>query len=83
MTSSALTRPGERDRLSTKIMELDWRLVALLCVVAFVGTAMLYSIAGGEWQPWAMDHLMRFGAMLVVIQNGGSGPPIRCMPCCC
>jgi rod shape determining protein RodA len=67
MTASALTRPGERDRLSTKIMELDWRLVALLCVVAFVGTAMLYSIAGGEWQPWAMDHLVRFGVMLVVM----------------
>ena len=67
MTASALTRPGERDRLSTKITELDWRLVALLCVVAFVGTAMLYSIAGGDWQPWAMDHLTRFGAMLVVM----------------
>ncbi|MEQ7155810.1 rod shape-determining protein RodA [Brevundimonas aurifodinae] len=67
MTASALTRPGERDRLSTKITELDWRLVALLCVVAFTGTAMLYSIAGGEWQPWAMDHLTRFGAMLVVM----------------
>jgi rod shape determining protein RodA len=67
MTASALTRPGERDRLSTKIAELDWRLVALLCVVAFVGTAMLYSVAGGEWQPWAMDHLVRFGAMLVVM----------------
>jgi rod shape determining protein RodA len=67
MTASALTRPGERDRLSTKITELDWRLVSLLCVVAGVGGAMLYSIAGGQWQPWAADHLIRFGAMLVVM----------------
>ncbi|MCS6625483.1 rod shape-determining protein RodA [Roseibacterium beibuensis] len=67
MTASALTRPGERDRLSTKITELDWRLVGLLCVVAGVGAAMLYSIAGGHWQPWAADHLIRFGAMLVVM----------------
>ena len=67
MTASALTRPGERDRLSTKITELDWRLVALLCLVAFVGTAMLYSIAGGEWRPWAINHAIRFGAMLVVM----------------
>jgi len=67
MTASALTRPGERDRLSTKITELDWRLVALLCMVAFVGTAMLYSIAGGEWQPWAIKHAARFGVMLVVM----------------
>ena len=67
MTASALTRPGERDRLSTKITELDWRLVALLCMVAFLGTAMLYSIAGGEWQPWAIKHAIRFGLLLAVM----------------
>ena len=67
MTASALTRPGERDRLSTKVSELDWRLVGLLCVVAFVGTAMLYSIAGGEWRPWAIQHVIRFGVLLVVM----------------
>jgi len=67
MTASALTRPGERDRLSTKIAELDWRLVALLCVVGCVGAAMLYSIAGGDWQPWAADHLIRFGFMVLVM----------------
>lgn len=67
MTSSALTRPGERDRLSVKIGELDWRLVGLLCVLAFVGTAMLYSVAGGHWRPWAMNHVIRFGALLVVM----------------
>ena len=67
MTASALTRPGERDRLSTKITELDWRLVGLLCVVALVGTAMLYSIAGGQWRPWAVQHAIRFGGLLVVM----------------
>jgi len=67
MTASALTRPGERDRLSTKITELDWRLVALLSMVAFLGTAMLYSIAGGDWQPWALKHAIRFGLLLVVM----------------
>ena len=67
MTASALTRPGERDRLSTKITELDWRLVVLLGVIGCMGAAMLYSIAGGQWQPWAADHLIRFGFMLVVM----------------
>ncbi|GAA0633832.1 rod shape-determining protein RodA [Brevundimonas lenta] len=67
MTASALTRPGERDRLSTKIAELDWRLIGLLCVVAGVGTAMLYSITGGHWQPWAAKHIIRFGALLIVM----------------
>ena len=67
MTASALTRPGERDRLSSKIAELDWRLIGLLAVIAGVGAAMLYSIAGGQWQPWAADHLIRFAFLLVVM----------------
>lgn len=71
MTASALTRPGERDRLSVKLGEIDWRLVGLLCVIAGVGTAMLYSIAGGDWQPWAAKHLVRFGAMVVVMLTLG------------
>lgn len=67
MTASALTRPGERDRISTKISELDWRLIGLLSLVAMVGAAMLYSIAGGQWQPWAAKHVIRFAALLVVM----------------
>lgn len=67
MTASALTRPGERDRVSTKLSEMDWRVVGLLCVIAGVGGAMQYSIAGGHWQPWAADHLIRFGVLTVAM----------------
>ncbi|MFC5343313.1 rod shape-determining protein RodA [Brevundimonas staleyi] len=67
MTASALTRPGERDRLSVKLSQIDWRLVSLMCVVAGVGCAMQYSIAGGSWQPWALDHLVRFCVLLVLM----------------
>ncbi len=67
MTSSALTRPGERDRLSVKLSQIDWRLISLMCVVAGLGCAMQYSIAGSSWQPWALDHLVRFCALLVVM----------------
>lgn len=67
MTASALTRPGERDRLSVKLGEIDWRVVGLICVIAGVGAAMLYSIAGGQWRPWAATHLIRFAFMLVVM----------------
>ncbi len=67
MTASALTRPGERDRLSVKLSQIDWRLVSLMCVVAGMGCAMQYSIAGSSWQPWALDHLVRFCALLVVM----------------
>ena len=67
MTASALTRPGERDRLSVKLSQIDWRLVSLMCVIAGVGCAMQYSIAGSSWQPWALDHLVRFCALLAVM----------------
>ncbi|MBU1325521.1 MAG: rod shape-determining protein RodA [Alphaproteobacteria bacterium] len=66
MTASALTRPGERDRLSVKVREIDWTLVILLSVVAGTGVAMLYSIAGGHWQPWAADQLIRYTVVLVM-----------------
>jgi rod shape determining protein RodA len=67
VTASALTRPGERDRISSKLAELDWRVIGLLCVLAGIGTAMLYSIAGGSWSPWAWKHLLRFGVLLVAM----------------
>lgn len=67
MTASALTRPGERDRLTVKIGEIDWRFVALLCLVGGIGGAMLYSVAGGSWEPWAAKHLIRGAAFLVVM----------------
>jgi rod shape determining protein RodA len=61
MISSALTRPGERDRWVVKFGDIDWMLCALLCLVAAAGGLMLYSIAGSSWKPWAGDHLFRFG----------------------
>jgi len=41
MTASALTRPGERDRLTVKFTQIDWRLLVLLCAIAGMGAAML------------------------------------------
>ncbi|RZJ41113.1 MAG: rod shape-determining protein RodA [Brevundimonas sp.] len=67
MTATALTRPGERDRLPVKLTQIDWRFVGLLCVIAGIGSAMLYSVAGEAWQPWAAKHLIRFGVCLVLM----------------
>ncbi|WP_298126813.1 rod shape-determining protein RodA [Brevundimonas sp.] len=67
MTASALTRPGERDRLSVKITQIDWTFVLLLCAVAGVGGAMLWSVAGGDWRPWALNHVSRFGITVVIM----------------
>jgi rod shape determining protein RodA len=64
MTASALTRPGERDRLIVKIGQIDWVFCALVCMIAGIGGMMLFSIANSSWEPWAAKHLIRFGLCL-------------------
>jgi len=53
MTVSALTRPGERDRLVNKVGEIDWIFCLTLCLIAGDGATMLFSIAGSSWMPGA------------------------------
>ena len=69
MTVSALTRPGERDRLIVKIGEIDWIFCLTITLIAGAGAVMLFSIAGSNWY-WAGPHLIRyalfFGIMIVL-----------------
>jgi rod shape determining protein RodA len=67
VTASALTRPGERDRITVKFTQIDWLLVLVLTLIASTGGAMLYSVAGASWEPWAVDHLTRFGICAVLM----------------
>jgi rod shape determining protein RodA len=67
MTASALTRPGQRERISEKITEIDWRLALILTVIAGLGGAILYSAAGNAWGPWADKHLIRYGLCLLIM----------------
>ena len=66
MSSTALTRPGQRDRWSMKLPEIDWRLIVILCAICGVGCMTLYSAAGQSWNPWADRHLLVFGVCLVM-----------------
>ena len=61
MTVSAISRPGERDRLIVKLGQIDWTLCLLLTLIAGIGGVMLYSIAGGSWSPWAGRHMILYG----------------------
>jgi rod shape determining protein RodA len=67
MTVSALTRPGERDRLIVKLSEIDWLFVLVLCLIAGAGSLMLFSIAGSSWTPWAAAHATRFGICICIL----------------
>ena len=67
MTVSALTRPGERDRLIVKLSEIDWVFVLAMSLIAGAGGLMLFSIAGSSWRPWAGAHLVRYGLCLMMM----------------
>jgi len=48
-----------------KLAKLNWWLVILICSVAAVGIASLYSAAGGDFDRWASRQMMRFGIGMI------------------
>ncbi|MEI6984835.1 MAG: FtsW/RodA/SpoVE family cell cycle protein, partial [Rhodospirillaceae bacterium] len=46
--------------LSRNIRLINWGLVLLIVAITGVGIALLYSAAGGRWEPWAMRQSVRF-----------------------
>ncbi|MFN3229106.1 MAG: rod shape-determining protein RodA [Asticcacaulis sp.] len=67
MTSSAISRPGERDRWQTKVKQIDWGFALLITLIAMIGALMLYSVAGMSWSPWAYNHLFRYGFFFIIM----------------
>ena len=67
MTVSALTRPGERDRLIVKLGEIDWIFCLTITLIAGAGAVMLFSIAGSSWTPWAAAHLGRYALFFAIM----------------
>ncbi len=53
--------------LATKLWQVSWIYVALLCALAGVGYVALYSAGGGAPEPYASRHIMRFGFGLVMM----------------
>jgi len=53
--------------LFEKALQLNWLLILLVCAIAGIGFAMLYSAAGGDMNPWASRQIVRFGVGMVVM----------------
>ncbi len=53
--------------LRQKVWQLNWGLVLLICLIAAVGFAMLYSAANGSMEPWASRQMVRFGLALAIM----------------
>jgi rod shape determining protein RodA len=52
-----------------KLYEINWGLVLLITIIACIGFAMQYSVAGGSWDPWAAKQVFRFliGFVLMIV----------------
>lgn len=59
--------PGGSLRLTDKIRQVHWGMVFLLCLVAAIGVAMLYSAGGANFTPWAGRQALRFVVGLSVL----------------
>ncbi len=55
--------------LFLKFLKLNWLIILCVIILGVVGVASLYSAAGGNWEPWAKNHLLRliFGFILMLI----------------
>ena len=53
--------------LSRRFWQLNWFLIVLICALACIGFAMLYSAGGGSYSPWAERQMVRFGVGMVVM----------------
>lgn len=50
-----------------KLLEVNWGLVLLIALIGAAGIAMLYSVAGGHFQPWALRQMGHFALGLTVL----------------
>ncbi|MEZ5676592.1 MAG: FtsW/RodA/SpoVE family cell cycle protein, partial [Thalassovita sp.] len=57
-----------------KLLFLNWPLALLLTTVACFGFLMLYSVAGGSFQPWAEPQMKRFALGMAVMVVVGMVP---------
>ena len=55
--------------LFSKLSKLNFLITLCVILLGLVGVASLYSAAGGNWDPWAKNHLIRliFGTFLMLI----------------
>ena len=54
----------ERAYIPSAIARQPWGVILPLLLLVSFGSAVLYSAAGGHFQPWALNHFVRFAVFL-------------------
>ncbi len=67
MTLYSPGRGHHKQSLWQKLIQFNWGLLLLLCLVAAVGFVMLYSAANGSYSPWTSRQMLRFGVGIAVL----------------
>ncbi|WP_374764867.1 rod shape-determining protein RodA [Yunchengibacter salinarum] len=68
MATSTIFAPRRVEKpLLHKLRDLNWFIILVSCAIAAIGFAVLYSVAGGEWDPWASRQFIRFLLGLVLM----------------
>ena len=50
-----------------KLFRINFLLIFLITLLAFIGTAALYSAADGNFLPWSMRHIIRFAIFFIAM----------------
>jgi rod shape determining protein RodA len=58
---------GRELRLMGKLRAMNWFVVGLVTVTSCIGFVLLYSVAGGSFDPWADRQIVRFGIGMVLL----------------
>jgi rod shape determining protein RodA len=53
--------------VADKLYEINWGLVLLIAILACIGFAMLYSVAGASFSPWAAKQMLYFAVGMVLL----------------
>jgi rod shape determining protein RodA len=53
--------------LQEKLRGLNWPIVLVICAIAGLGIAVLYSVAGGTLEPWAIRQIVRFSLFALLM----------------
>ncbi len=65
--SDAFSSSGRDLRLWGKLRALNWAVVALVTLISCIGFGLLYSVAGGSFEPWAERQMVRFAIGMVLL----------------
>lgn len=71
---AVLRRPAETLSPARRLLKINWLLIAVVSLISCVGIGVLYSVAGGSFQPYAEKHATRLVVGIAIMIFVGITP---------